>query len=163
MADNYAEITENGLISKHSTATSVGVEDAGRLVALDSTGALNSSLLPKNIVALASSSAIVSYRAISSFDYTQDASYTNPSSLPSMMSYLGVSISTAIPGQNFSIQQIGVIENTNWNLTPDLPLFVSELGILTQVQPVSGFSLVIGIAISSTQILLQKGTLIQKA
>jgi hypothetical protein len=52
------------------------------------------------------------------------------------------------------IQTGGLMSEGSWSWIPDLPVFVGAAGTLTQVAPLAGFNLIVGIATSSTQIFI---------
>lgn len=67
---------------------------------------------------------------------------------------LGVSLNAAIENDEVTICTGGEVTDPSWNWDTDLPVYLGINGLLTQVAPAIGFSLVIGIALSSTYIFV---------
>lgn len=65
---------------------------------------------------------------------------------------VGVAMATYPLGGTAQVLQIGKVENIGWTWTPDLPLFLSTDGDMTQTPPITGFSIIIGTAITATEI-----------
>lgn len=66
---------------------------------------------------------------------------------------LGLTISAAAMGGQLNIQRAGVVEDAAWTWAPG-PLWLGLDGAITQVPPADGFSLLLGFAVSATQIFL---------
>lgn len=75
-----------------------------------------------------------------------------------LYSFVGVSISGANVGSTFEAQLAGLIEESSFTFTPLLPIFVGPNGTLTQTPPTTGIVQVIGIAQTSTSILVNPQT-----
>lgn len=69
--------------------------------------------------------------------------------------FLGLTQGAASSGTTVTVQRTGVIVEGSWTWTPWMPVFVGASGTLTQSSPSSGFSLVVGVALSATSILLR--------
>lgn len=72
-------------------------------------------------------------------------------------SVLGVAMGSATPGQFISVLTSGYLENSGYNFTAALPVYIGVGGFLTQnlSETVSiGFSQRVGLAITSTKILV---------
>lgn len=67
---------------------------------------------------------------------------------------LGITRGAVTGGDMAQIQFNGLMTEASWAWTPDLPVFCGAAGVLTQVPPVSGFSLIVGIATTPTQIFI---------
>lgn len=67
---------------------------------------------------------------------------------------LGLTIGATAPGATASVQTSGLMTEPSWNWTPDQPVFVGANGVPVQPSPTSGYSLIVGIATSPTQILI---------
>ena len=67
---------------------------------------------------------------------------------------LGVSRNAAALGQAVTVQGSGLLSEPSWTWTPDLPVFCGINGLLTQLVPTAGFILVIGVAVSATDIII---------
>jgi hypothetical protein len=66
---------------------------------------------------------------------------------------IGMTIHAAINGE-IGIQTGGELTEPSWNWTLDIPIWLGVDGLLTQVQPVSGFSLIIGFPITQTKMFI---------
>lgn len=85
------------------------------------------------------------------------ASYASSSVLPDANLVLGISRGAAASGASVQIQTSGIMTEPSWAWTADLPVYCSTNGTLTQLAPASGFSLIMGIALSTTQIHIGAG------
>lgn len=72
--------------------------------------------------------------------------------LSTVNSVIGITTISANQGDVITAFQVGKIINLSWSWTPDLPLFVSTNGDMTQTVPTTGYSMIVGIAISATEI-----------
>jgi len=79
-------------------------------------------------------------------------SYATSSALPDANLVLGVTRSAAASGAPVQVQTGGLMENPGWAWVADQPIFCGIGGALTQSAPAAGFRLVLGIALSATQI-----------
>jgi hypothetical protein len=72
----------------------------------------------------------------------------------------GVTMGAAVLGAPTTVRYAGELTEPTWNWIPNLPLFLGESGSLTQVAPTAPavVSLVLGYAITPTQILIQPKT-----
>lgn len=66
---------------------------------------------------------------------------------------LGMTTGAAMSGY-IDIQTGGAIEEPSWNWTLDTPVWLSVDGLMTQVEPTSGFSCIIGFPISATKLFI---------
>ena len=80
------------------------------------------------------------------------ASYADASMLPDANLVLGISRAAAVNGAPVQIQTGGLMTEPSWAWTADQPVFCGANGTLTQSAPVAGFDLILGIALSATQI-----------
>lgn len=71
----------------------------------------------------------------------------------SLSNYAGVSRYALTNGEAASVVRSGLLTDGNWNWTPDSPVFISDVGMLTQTAP-TGAVRRIGWAVSSTQLNL---------
>lgn len=69
-------------------------------------------------------------------------------------SVLGITTGAAATGAAINVQASGEMTEVSWNWTPGLPVFLGTNGLLTQTPPVSGFQLVLGVAISPTKLAI---------
>ena len=80
------------------------------------------------------------------------ASYADSSALPDANLVLGITRGAAINGAPVQIQTSGLMAEPSWAWTADQPVFCGANGTLTQSAPAAGFALILGIALSATQI-----------
>jgi hypothetical protein len=66
---------------------------------------------------------------------------------------IGMTTGAVISGL-IGIQRGGELTEPSWNWTLDIPIWIGIDGLLTQVQPVLGFSLIIGFPITQTKIFI---------
>jgi hypothetical protein len=67
---------------------------------------------------------------------------------------LGLTIGATAPGATASVQTSGLMTEPSWAWTPEQPVFVGPNGVPVQPSPATGYSLIVGIATSPTQILI---------
>lgn len=68
---------------------------------------------------------------------------------------LGLTLSSAVVGENAKVMREGPVIEPSWNWEPDKPVYLGNNGLLTQAVPESGFMLVIGIAETSKKIIME--------
>jgi hypothetical protein len=97
-------------------------------------------------VAITTAQAVGAYRMVGA-----DGLYTEntPSSLGRIA---GLTLQAAGPGSKIRVVRSGPVVEAAWSWTPDMPVFISTEGVLTQVVPVSGVIRRIGWAVTPTQI-----------
>lgn len=66
---------------------------------------------------------------------------------------LGVSLTSAMPGEQLNIQRSGVMDDAGWSWVPGR-IWLGADGALTQTPPTGGFDVLIGSAMSATRITL---------
>lgn len=66
----------------------------------------------------------------------------------------GMTIEAVNQGAYPTIQTYGVIYEVSWNWDISLPIWLGSTGLLQQIPPSSGFSLIIGFPISSTSMFI---------
>ena len=67
---------------------------------------------------------------------------------------IGITTGAVSDASPVSVQAFGVMTEPTWAWIPDLPVFCGVNGALTQTPPISGFSLVVGIATSPTDLVV---------
>lgn len=80
------------------------------------------------------------------------ASNLNPSHVYSI---LGIAITGGIYGQYATVQYTGVITDPSWNWDHGYPVYLSEGGVLTQIQPTEGFIYQVGYATTPHELALR--------
>lgn len=80
------------------------------------------------------------------------AAYANAAASGDANLVLGITTGAAVLDAPTTIQTAGPMTEPSWAWTPDAPVFCGPAGTLTQTPPTSGFSLVLGIALSAIQI-----------
>jgi len=76
-------------------------------------------------------------------------------------SAIGITTGAVELGATATIITSGQITETSWSWTPNMPLFLSDNGLMTQTAPVTGELVQIGWAITSTTIFLKINPIIQ--
>ena len=67
---------------------------------------------------------------------------------------LGLTLGAVDANGTAQIQTSGVMDEPSWAWTADLPVFCGVAGVLTQVPPTTGFSLIVGTAVTPTSIFI---------
>lgn len=68
---------------------------------------------------------------------------------------LGMTVGATTLGELAGVQTGGEITEPSWSWTLDVPVWLGVNGLLTQVIPTVGFSLIVGFPISSTKLLIR--------
>ena len=67
---------------------------------------------------------------------------------------IGMTTGAAMQDADADIQMIGELIEPSWSWILDTPIWLSVNGLLTQVVPTSGFSLIIGFPVSTTKLFI---------
>ena len=67
---------------------------------------------------------------------------------------LGMTLGAIADGDSGDVLRAGEVVEPSWNWTLDTPVFLGTAGQLTQVQPVSGFSQIVGFPVSATKLFV---------
>jgi len=67
---------------------------------------------------------------------------------------LGITLGAVTAGNSIQVRVAGILDEPSWAWTVDQPVFLSSSGLLTQAEPVTGFSLVIGWAQTPTRLFV---------
>ena len=78
----------------------------------------------------------------------------DPDAESDVLALLGVTVSAATSGQTINVQRMGFIDDAAWQLEPGQRVFLGGQGRLTQEPPQAGYDVLIGMAITSTRLLL---------
>ncbi|UUE94485.1 hypothetical protein [Comamonas thiooxydans] len=78
----------------------------------------------------------------------------DPDAESDVLALLGVTVSAAVAGQPINVQRLGHIDDEAWQLQPGKRVFLGGQGRLTQEPPQAGYDVLIGMAITSTRLLL---------
>ncbi|WP_081007713.1 hypothetical protein [Comamonas testosteroni] len=78
----------------------------------------------------------------------------DPDAESDVLALLGVTVSAAVAGQPINVQRMGHIDDAAWQLQPGKRVFLGGQGRLTQEPPQAGYDVLIGMAITSTRLLL---------
>ncbi|WP_407715789.1 hypothetical protein ACJJWD_09545 [Comamonas testosteroni] len=78
----------------------------------------------------------------------------DPDAESDVLALLGVTVSAAVAGQPINVQRLGHIDEEAWQLQPGKRVFLGGQGRLTQAPPQAGYDVLIGMAITSTRLLL---------
>jgi len=68
---------------------------------------------------------------------------------------LGLTTGAAILGATATVQTGGEMVEPTWAWTLDAPIFLGTSGLLTQVEPTTGFSLVVAFPVTATKIFIK--------
>lgn len=104
------------------------------------------------VVSFVASAALGGHRAVRM--EAGDLVYADKDEVADANLVLGVTQGASSAGAEATVQTWGLMEESSWTWTPDLPIFVSNAGVLTQTPPSTGFSLIIAVAVSATSIYL---------
>lgn len=83
-----------------------------------------------------------------------DLVYADKDSAPDDNMILGITTKAVGAGVSVPVQTMGLMEESSWSWTPDLPIFLSNAGLMTQVAPSTGFIIIVGKAVSATEIYI---------
>ena len=78
----------------------------------------------------------------------------DPDAESDVLALLGVTVSAAMSGQPINVQRVGFIDDAAWQLQPGKRVYLGGQGRLTQEPPQAGYDVLIGMAITSTRLLL---------
>jgi hypothetical protein len=78
--------------------------------------------------------------------------YAGKDSLTDSDIVLGLTLEAADAGAPARVLVSGPVTESSWSWTPDLPIFLSSAGLMTQTPIAEGFSLIVGKAVSATEI-----------
>jgi hypothetical protein len=67
---------------------------------------------------------------------------------------LGITQNAALTGDISQVQYSGELVEPSWNWIPDLPVYGTNNGMLTQTPPTSGFVITLGVAMTATSIFI---------
>lgn len=71
-----------------------------------------------------------------------------------VLALLGVTVSAAARRQPVNVQRTGHIDDAAWQLQPGKRVYLGRQGNLTQEPPAAGYDVLIGMALTSTRLLL---------
>ena len=71
-----------------------------------------------------------------------------------VLALLGVTVTAAQANQPIRVQRVGVIDDGSWQWQAGQRIFLSQEGRLTQQAPLSGYDVLIGVALTATRVLL---------
>ena len=66
----------------------------------------------------------------------------------------GVTLNAAAKGDLISCVRSGLVIEPSWSWVPNYPVYLSRSGLLTQIPPSTGFSQVLGMAVSGTALFV---------
>jgi hypothetical protein len=85
------------------------------------------------------------------------AQHADSSNLNHTVAVYGVSLENANPGETVAIQAFGEVTNPAWDFVPQAPVYLGNNGQILQAEPIEGFVLILGRAITSTAIFVNIG------
>ena len=80
--------------------------------------------------------------------------YGDRTNFAHMYKVVGITRGAANIGTNVEIQTYGLMTELSWNWIAGQPIFLGTNGLLTQIPPTTGFSLIIAKALTSTDIFI---------
>ena len=83
------------------------------------------------------------------------AFYADSDNLTCSNASVGITNGAAVLDDIINIQTSGYMQEPSWQWSTNLPLFLGVNGLMTQTMPTTGFSQIIGIVTSSTEIIIQ--------
>lgn len=66
----------------------------------------------------------------------------------------GITLGAALTGVEVWVLAHGPVTEPSWTWTPDAPVFLGHTGLLTQIVPTDGFSIVLGVASTATSLFV---------
>lgn len=82
------------------------------------------------------------------------AIYADSTNLAHANKVLGMTVGAAILGANVTIQNSGEHTEPSWAWTLDVPIWLGSNGLMTQVQPTTGFNLIVAFPVTPTKIVI---------
>lgn len=70
------------------------------------------------------------------------------------LAVMGISCNAASPSDKATIQYYGELIEPSWNWVANAPIYCGQEGQLTQIPPTHGFILIVGIAVSTTSMMI---------
>jgi hypothetical protein len=67
---------------------------------------------------------------------------------------IGIGLNAATANNPVTVRSQGDIEESSWNWTPGLPVYLGTSGALTQTAPISGFIQILGTATAATRMFV---------
>ena len=80
--------------------------------------------------------------------------YADSANVPDAGQVLGVTLNAALPGDVVNVQVTGELTESSWTWVPGGPVYLGTAGTLTQMLPVAGFQLVVGIAVAPDKLVI---------
>jgi hypothetical protein len=87
-------------------------------------------------------------------DDTGKAIYADNTLLSHANKVLGMTTGAVSMGDTATIQTGGEMTEPSWSWVLDTPIWLSSSGVLTQVAPVTGFSLIVAFPVSATKAII---------
>jgi len=81
-------------------------------------------------------------------------SYADATNLSHLGRVVGISLNAASDGDDVEVLIFGYIEFNGWNFDISAPVYLSTDGLITQTQPTTGFSQIVGFAESPTRLFI---------
>lgn len=81
--------------------------------------------------------------------------YADPTEPSDLGLVVGMTVASTTIGQDAQVQYLGDMVELSWSWTVGAPVYFDSSGVPTQIQPLSGFSQIIGFASTATKIYIQ--------
>ena len=128
MADNYVALANGRLVTKSATATTGGVADAGKIVALDAAGLLDAAMLPAGVGAdvqnLPASEALAAGSLVNVWNDTGTARARKADASTAGKEASGFVLSAVASGQTAAVHSEGSVSGLS-GLTPGARYYLS--------------------------------------
>jgi hypothetical protein len=90
-------------------------------------------------------------------DTPTGAIYADSSNLAHANCVVGVTLNSALHNDIVNVRSENELEEPSWSWTPGAPIYLGLNGLMTQVQPSTGFNLQLGYAVTATRIYISIG------
>jgi hypothetical protein len=165
MADKYIDLGSNGLQRKEATSTSSGAGDAGKIVALNGSGEIDSTMLPtSNEVSMTCSENITAGQMINIHD-SSGAKVRKASNTSYALRVMGYATSTALSGNSVTVNLREGLSSDQSGLTIGAKYYLGTAGAITTTPPTAAGTIVqeVGDAKSATELSFILGTIVENS
>ncbi|HAT50734.1 MAG: hypothetical protein HQL07_04430 [Nitrospirae bacterium] len=114
------------------------------------------------VTTMVAGEALASLRVVS-VNATGHAVYADAQVDALATSVIGVTLVSVGIGESVSIQTFGVVTDPGWTFTPGSPIFLGINSLLSASPPLTGWMVKMGIALSSTDVAIQRQLIVKLA
>lgn len=83
-----------------------------------------------------------------------EVGYADSSVVADANAVLGITLGATLAGDDVNVQTAGEITEPSWTWVVGDPVFLGLTGLLTQTPPATGFSLVVGVPVAPTKLVI---------